>query len=95
MDTAAARIVRILVGREKKHTRIVKERALGAIAVVQVLFNPYRSFAYAAAMATLLKRQKPMPRSGSAWWPGGRTKAKTEFGVWIPEFGVPRSESTP
>src|SRR6266852_4836791 len=27
-------------------------------------------------MATLLKRQKPMARSGSAWWPGGRTAQK-------------------
>ena len=28
-------------------------------------------------MATLLKRQKPMARLLSAWWPGGRIKAKT------------------
>src|SRR5216683_2813646 len=27
-------------------------------------------------MATLLKRQKPMARSCSAWWPGGRTAQK-------------------
>jgi hypothetical protein len=24
----------------------------------------------------LLKMQKPIARSGSAWWPGGRTSAK-------------------
>lgn len=29
-----------------------------------------------AATATLLKKQKPMCSSGSAWWPGGRTMAK-------------------
>ena len=29
-----------------------------------------------AAMETLLKKQKPMCSSGSAWWPGGRTMAK-------------------
>jgi hypothetical protein len=25
-----------------------------------------------------LKKQKPIWRSGSAWWPGGRTSAKPE-----------------
>jgi hypothetical protein len=29
----------------------------------------------AAAIATLLNRQKPIARSGSAWWPGGLTSA--------------------
>ena len=28
----------------------------------------------AAATATLLNRQKPIARSASAWWPGGRTR---------------------
>ena len=30
-------------------------------------------------MAMLLNRQKPMPRSGVAWWPGGRTIQKAFF----------------
>jgi hypothetical protein len=29
-----------------------------------------------AAMATLLKKQKPMACSRQAWWPGGRTAQK-------------------
>jgi len=76
-----------LVGGEKKNTRIIIERALGPVAMVQVpihdqdLFQPIFFLAYIAAIATLLKMQKPIPRSGSAWWPGGRTKAKIELGV--------------
>ncbi len=31
--------------------------------------------ACAAATAMLLNRQKPIARSASAWWPGGRTQA--------------------
>ena len=31
--------------------------------------------AASAAIAALLSRQKPIARSGSAWWPGGRTSA--------------------
>ena len=31
--------------------------------------------ACAAATAMLLNRQKPIARSRSAWWPGGRTSA--------------------
>ena len=32
-----------------------------------------RARAWAAASAALASRQKPIPRSASAWWPGGRT----------------------
>ena len=35
--------------------------------------RPWRSSAYLAAIATLLKKQKPIARSWQAWWPGGRT----------------------
>src|SRR5436190_8655444 len=35
-----------------------------------------RPIAAAAATATLLNRQKPIALSRSAWWPGGRTRAK-------------------
>src|ERR1019366_1494591 len=34
-----------------------------------------RARAWAAAMATLLRRQKPIARAGRAWWPGGRKRA--------------------
>jgi len=37
-----------------------------------------RSSAHAAATAALLKRQYPIARPGSAWWPGGRTRAKQD-----------------
>jgi hypothetical protein len=30
-------------------------------------------------MAIVSKRQKPMGRSGSAWWPGGRMAMKARF----------------
>jgi len=39
-------------------------------------FRPWRSKAYLAAMATLLKKQKPMALSRQAWWPGGRMAQK-------------------
>ncbi len=35
--------------------------------------RPCAARACAAPTATLLKRQKPMARLRSAWWPGGRT----------------------
>ena len=35
-----------------------------------------RSWTAFAATATLLKRQKPIGRSASAWWPGGRRSAR-------------------
>ena len=35
------------------------------------------SSAWRAATATLLNRQKPIARAGSAWWPGGRCALKT------------------
>ena len=38
--------------------------------------RPWRSSAYLAAIATLLKKQKPMALSWQAWWPGGRTQQK-------------------
>jgi hypothetical protein len=34
---------------------------------------PSASSACRAATATLLNRQKPIARAGSAWWPGGRS----------------------
>ena len=34
--------------------------------------SPSESSAWRAATATLLNRQKPIARVGSAWWPGGR-----------------------
>ncbi len=37
---------------------------------------PRRARAASAATATLLKRQKPIARSGVAWCPGGRTRQK-------------------
>ena len=37
---------------------------------------PSESSAYRAATATLEKRQKPIARSASAWWPGGRRPQK-------------------
>ena len=36
---------------------------------------PSSACAQRAAIATLSKRQKPIARCGSAWWPGGRTSA--------------------
>ena len=36
--------------------------------------GPWASRAWRAAMATLLNRQKPIARSGSAWWPGRRAR---------------------
>ena len=38
--------------------------------------RPRTSSAWRAAMATLLKKQKPMASSRVAWWPGGRTAQK-------------------
>ena len=35
--------------------------------------SPSESSACRAATATLLNRQKPIARAGSAWWPGGRS----------------------
>ena len=37
---------------------------------------PHSAIAWAAATATLLNRQKPIARSRSAWWPGGRSPQK-------------------
>ena len=39
------------------------------------------AWAWRAATATELKKQKPQAASGSAWWPGGRTTA-TPFKTW-------------
>jgi len=36
----------------------------------------WRAFAVSMATPMLLNRQKPMPRSGRQWWPGGRVSAK-------------------
>ncbi len=38
--------------------------------------RPRTSSAWRAAIATLLKKQKPMVSSRVAWWPGGRTEQK-------------------
>ena len=38
--------------------------------------SPSSDWAWRAAMATLLKMQKPIASDSSAWWPGGRTSAK-------------------
>ena len=43
---------------------------------IATLLSPWRSSAYLAAMATLLKKQKPMALSRQAWCPGGRTAQK-------------------
>src|SRR3954451_18436105 len=38
--------------------------------------SPSESRACRAATATLLKKQNPIARRGSAWWPGGRSPLK-------------------
>ena len=38
--------------------------------------RPWRSQAYLAATATLLKKQKPIAWLRVAWWPGGRVAQK-------------------
>ena len=40
--------------------------------------TPHSASAWAAATATLLKRQKPIARSRSAWWPGRAQAAEGE-----------------
>lgn len=39
------------------------------------------AMASAAATATLLSRQKPMPFARVAWWPGGRKRARPGGGA--------------
>jgi len=38
---------------------------------------PWTAWAWRAATAAFAKRQKPIGRLGSAWWPGGRVAQKT------------------
>ena len=49
---------------------------------------PQRSSAWRAATATLLNRQKPIARSSSAWWPGGRCSDAPKRGPSPPEQRV-------
>ena len=75
-----ARIERPLVDAGVEHVAVGGEDRLGAVAVVDVpvehqhpLGAAARRSRGAAATATLLNRQKPIARSRSAWWPGGRS----------------------
>ena len=65
-----------------KYGRIFFEDVLGAVSVMNVEIDDADApdvpdpLDISAAMATLLKKQNPMARFGSAWWPGGRTAQK-------------------
>ena len=85
VQCAGAGVVRKLVRREVEDARVVVEDILRPIAVVDIEVDDRDALdprllkrPCATATATLLNRQKPIARSGVAWWPGGRTKQNAE-----------------
>ncbi|OSX80136.1 LOW QUALITY PROTEIN: hypothetical protein BU14_0058s0047 [Porphyra umbilicalis] len=79
VDAGGARVgeERHLVRVGERQPRVPRHDRGGAIAVVHVPVedgHPRHAVHVCgrAAMATLERRQKPMPASGMAWWPGGR-----------------------
>jgi hypothetical protein len=80
---SAVRVERMLEHADHQHLRVVLGAIFGAVAVVHVEIDhrharqPWRLQARAAAAtAMLLKKQKPIAVSRSAWWPGGRMAQK-------------------
>ena len=80
---AGAGVERPLVQRDEEDGRVVPEDRLRPVPVVDVPVDDRdppdaraRPARDRAAIATLLKMQKPIAAVGSAWWPGGRTSAK-------------------
>ena len=75
--------MRVLVEARVVDRIVVVECVLRTVAVVYVpvgiatFLTPASACIHRAAMAALLKRQKPMARSLSAWWPGGRIAENT------------------
>ena len=51
--------------------------------------------AWRAAMAALLKRQKPIGRTVSAWWPGGRMRAEGVVDAFLPSPRRPPASAPP
>ena len=83
----------VLVQRDRQHRRVVEEDLLGPVAVVHVPVDDRHALEPALALrparrdAVLLKRQKPIAASRSAWWPGGRSSANALSTVAV-EHGV-------
>ena len=83
MVGAAVRIERVLEDADHQHARVVAAgclrcRCRGARRSRRWPRAPGRAArcAWRAAIATLLKKQKPIALSRQAWWPGGRTAQK-------------------
>ena len=74
------------MGRHVEHAGVVVEDVLGAVAVVDVPVDDGHALAAGGdprppPTAALLKRQNPIARSRTAWWPGGRASGEGDVGL--------------